>query len=1209
MEVFNKRELFKNFENVNLDKNGNKIILSTTAFPMLDENGNLLGYRGVDLDITEKRKHDEIVLDSKNKLITLLNATTELAFLADKDGIFLEVNDALAKSLKRKKEELLGKSMFEFFQGEIAQKRAAKLQELLKTKKPIKWIDDRTGRYFDNSIYPILDDEGNVKQLAAFIIDITESRQTKKRLEEKTIVLDNLLMSATNIAIATTDLDLRINYYNPIAEKYFGYSVEEAIGKTVMEIHTKENVSHERLRQALEKVKQNGEYNYSLEQKTAEGVQYLESRVSGILDRGGKTIGYALFSQDITEQKQIEQSLKENEKLLSENLQRLNLHVEHTPLAVIEWDIDFKVSKWNKAAEKIFGYSEVEAIGKHVAGLIIPKEAKEAKEAKEEVDKVWDNLLENKGSDKNQNKNNKKNGDIIECEWYNTPLITTNGKVIGVASLVHDITEQKTTERDLKDSEAKFRLLSTNSQDNIWIADFEFNVTYTNDSIFNFLGYTPEEFYSKSISDYVLPEDLIILKNASKELFLKYENGEILQTILEIHHIKKDGTILDVEITANLLLDDSGQALGFQGRSDDITERKLAEKSLRDSEYLLKESQRVAQIGSYALDLTTGIWKSSEVLDEIFGLDKKFTRDVGGWLQIVHPADVTMMQQYFEKNVLTDHESFNKEYRINKHNDQRECWVHGLGELEFNNDGNPIRMIGTIQNITERKNDEIKILMQTKAIEQSPGTVVITDLDGNIEYVNNSFVETTGYTKEEAIGQNPRILKSGNLSKELYAELWETLLSGKTWRGEFLNKKKDSTLYWEDAIISPVKDDNNNTTNYIAIKTNITEIKLLQLKLKKYNVELEERVAKRTKQFIASEENYRTLAETMDEYICRLDNKQNITFMNSSLLNVLGKKKEDVIGSSLSSILKLFSTKENIKIVKNVIQKGKSTKLIEKVPWGEWVEWHLIFEDRKITEHGNIIIVGHDITKRKQLETKMKAALIKEKELNKLKTQFVSTVSHEFRTPLTSIYSSIELVERYGEKWDHSKKQDHFSRIKTSIEHLTNMLEEMLLLSRTESGKIEFHPESIDLSKFCDSVIKDSIPLLSKEQSFNYSYSLPKEEYSIDHNLLRVILTNLISNAIKYSPGENKIDIDVSGQKDKIKFTIKDNGMGISKEDMKHLFVPFYRSDEASTITGSGLGLSITKNYTELHKGIIKVKSNLGKGSTFTLIIPGIINN
>ncbi|NOY95148.1 MAG: PAS domain S-box protein [Chlorobi bacterium] len=179
--------------------------------------------------------------------------------------------------------------------------------------------------------------------------------------------------------------------------------------------------------------------------------------------------------------------------------------------------------------------------------------------------------------------------------------------------------------------------------------------------------------------------------------------------------LHKNGTWLYIEGTGKNLLN-FPRIKGIVVNYRDVTKRLIAEQAgkqseeaLRNSEYLLRESQKVAALGSYILDIPSGAWKSSSILDDIYGIDKEYNKDIAGWLQVVHPDDQALMQDYFTTNVLGNHEPFNKEYRIKRINDQQERWVHGLGKLEFNDDGDPIKMIGTIQDITERKQAEIAL--------------------------------------------------------------------------------------------------------------------------------------------------------------------------------------------------------------------------------------------------------------------------------------------------------------------------------------------------------------------------------------------------------------------------------------------------------------------------------------------------------------------
>ena len=241
------------------------------------------------------------------------------------------------------------------------------------------------------------------------------------------------------------------------------------------------------------------------------------------------------------------------------------------------------------------------------------------------------------------------------------------------------------------------------------------------------------------------------------------------------------------------------------------------------------------------------------------------------------------------------------------------------------------------------------------------------------------------------------------------------------------------------------------------------------------------------------------------------------------------------------------------------------------------------------------------LRREKELEASLKEALEKEKEINELKTRFISTASHEFKTPLTSVLSSAEMLKRYGRKWDEEKYEEHISRIKNSIEYVNKLLDEVLTISRVDSGKIEFCPEEINLHDFCLSIFNEVKPSLKENHEFIFNFHPQKQKYILDKKLINYIITNLLTNAIKYSPDGGKIELNVFEKEDFVFIEVKDSGIGIPEEDKKYLFERFHRCRNSEGIPGTGLGLSIVKESVELHKGTISVQSQLGRGTTFTV--------
>lgn len=249
------------------------------------------------------------------------------------------------------------------------------------------------------------------------------------------------------------------------------------------------------------------------------------------------------------------------------------------------------------------------------------------------------------------------------------------------------------------------------------------------------------------------------------------------------------------------------------------------------------------------------------------------------------------------------------------------------------------------------------------------------------------------------------------------------------------------------------------------------------------------------------------------------------------------------------------------------------------------------------------LILQEAITELEKTKNELNLALEKEKELNELKSRFVSMASHEFRTPLATIMSSLSLVKTYGEQNDTEKQSKHIQKIKSSISNLTDILNDFLSVSRLEEGKVEYLPERFDLVEFVKEIISETESLCKNGQVINYQYSGEKLIY-IDKKVLKHVLFNLISNAAKFSFENSIIQIKSERLEKEIVLSVEDQGIGISKNDQKHLFQRFFRGRNASNIQGTGLGLNIIENYIDMMKGKISFSSVENKGTIFTIQIP-----
>ena len=236
-------------------------------------------------------------------------------------------------------------------------------------------------------------------------------------------------------------------------------------------------------------------------------------------------------------------------------------------------------------------------------------------------------------------------------------------------------------------------------------------------------------------------------------------------------------------------------------------------------------------------------------------------------------------------------------------------------------------------------------------------------------------------------------------------------------------------------------------------------------------------------------------------------------------------------------------------------------------------------------------------------EAKLEKALEKERELNELKSRFVSMASHEFRTPLTSILASSDLIKIYNQRGDLEKQKKHIDRIKSSVNNLTSILNDFLSLEKLESGRIPFIPVPVELDDFIHETLEEILLIASQGQTIHHSHQ-GKPTVNIDPHLVKNILLNLLSNALKYSPNGEDVELNTRHTKGCFIIEVKDQGIGIPKEEQEKMFNRFFRATNATNIQGTGLGLTIVKQYLDLMDGEISFVSEADEGATFTVEIP-----
>ncbi len=488
--------------------------------------------------------------------------------------------------------------------------------------------------------------------------------------------------------------------------------------------------------------------------------------------------------------------------------------------------------------------------------------------------------------------------------------------------------------------------------------------------------------------------------------------------------------------------------------------------------------------------------------------------------------------------------------------------------------------------------------------------MVVTDNRGLIEMVNPRLLQMFGYEKEELIGQKIEILvpNSAKPNHEKYREGYTKQPKDRRMGGDMSLKarRKDGSEFSVEIGLnhSYIQD----SLKVVAIVTDITERVLSQQKLKDLNIELEHKVKLRTVELEKSQKLYNLIARNFPRGVINVFDKDlNYVFVEGQELDRLGFTSQNLIGENyktrftgdLSELVKgKFDSVFNGERISFEFEDGESFYVVNAVP--------LKSTDGSVEQ---ILVIEKNITDSKLIEQELAKNLDKERELNELKSRFVSMASHEFRTPLSTILSSATLTGKYEGSDQQEKREKHLTRIKSSVHNLTSILNDFLSIDKLEDGKIQITESEFLLNDLVLEAIDEMEFFLKKEQYITFNNDIAKDQIVIsDRNVIKNILINLLSNASKYSVEGKEITLDVSIADEGIKVDVIDEGIGIPEKEQTKLFNSrFFRAGNVTNIEGTGLGLTIVKKYLSLVEGDISFNSKENIGTTFSIIIPNIL--
>ena len=394
-----------------------------------------------------------------------------------------------------------------------------------------------------------------------------------------------------------------------------------------------------------------------------------------------------------------------------------------------------------------------------------------------------------------------------------------------VVALAQDISERKKAEETIRRSDLRFRRVWGSSKDGMRILDERGTIIMVNESYCRLVGLDEKDLVGMPFTAAYSSESRAHDEEHVK-IFQHAFESRSFASHQEVELALKDGKRILVELS-NALMEMENEAPLLLSIFRDCTERRESETKLRESEEKFRSLSEQSPNMIYINKGGRIVYANQRCVDVMGYSKEEFYSEDFNFLSLIAPEHISIVRKNFARHAVGE-EIDPYEYTLYTKERTRVVGLHTTKLIDYEG-GTAI--LGIITDVTGTRHVEEELRKLQRAVEQSPASIIITDIDGNIEYANPRFTEVTGYKLEEVIGQNPRILKSGRTSTEEYAILWETIKAGKEWRGEFQNKKKDGDLFWEQASISPIRDAAGNTTHFLAVKEDVTKRKMLELQL------------------------------------------------------------------------------------------------------------------------------------------------------------------------------------------------------------------------------------------------------------------------------------------------------------------------------------------------------------------------------------------
>lgn len=1067
----------------------------------------------------------------------------------------------------------------------------AAMESTMKTGKEYKvekrfLLEDQSIKHIISRGSLIKDQEGNPVKLFGVFQDVTDEKIRQIALQKAKEELNKIMDSSLDI-ICTIDGENRFVQISSACFNIWGYKPEELIGESYLNLvyHEDYDITVQSAQNIMNGVKTTNFQNRYVRKDGS----IVPMVWSSIWDDEEKI--YFGIAKDATEKER-------NELALVESAKQYKYLFENNPAPMFIWDFKtLEIVNCNEEAYTKYGYTREEFLALSILDLRPASEASvvfEVAYSEENYKKLHKKLRIHK----------KKNGELMKIEGVGH-LMDYNGRRV-VLVQINDVTEKEKVLQELKDNEVKLRTATNIAKLGYWQINTKEQTMYWSDEVFAIWNVSKESFdlNYNSFLNTMHPQDRNIFIEKQAEALNGHSNLDVEYRIL-----LPDASISWIHEIGKSIKDEEGNILFLEGTVQDITEQKNSQIALKERNEFIETALENLPIGIAVNKIDEGTATlMNKKFSEIYGWPIAIMKDVTTFFEKVYPDE--KYRANISQRIIND---------IQSRDEKRMNWegiiiTTQTGEKRIINAKNiPIYeqnlMISTVVDVTDKveaQNAVAESNERYRFVTKATSDVIWDwDLEKGTLYWGEGYQEMFGYQDMElSTGIESWITNLHQDEAEKVIKGIRTVIDGteNNWQDEYRYKKACGKYAYVVDKGFVIRDEQGNAIRMVGAIQDVTSQKEREQQLK-----LLESVVVNTNDAVLITE-----AEPFDEPGPR------ILYVNDAFTKMTGYTAEEVIGKTPRILQGPKSDRKELKRLSKSLRKWESCEvtMINYKKNGDefWVNFTVIPVADEKGWFTHWISIERDITEEKQIDEAQKQlrlleiSLEKEKEINILKSRFTALASHEFRTPIATIVSSIDLVDIYVNMIENEvlkeKLKIHLNKILFQSHRLTEMLRDILLLEKTTSNHDENNIETLDVVELIKDVKNQYYADRKDERTLELIFPDEQKLISSNASFLNHIISNLVNNAFKYSQGAKNPSLQLVFQPTYFNIIIQDYGIGIPFSDQEHLFELFFRANNVLSIEGTGLGLTITKEFTNKLGGTIDFVSHEGKGTIFTLSFP-----